>query len=165
VSRESRKQAKVDAATARAAYKAARPGYRKKRYWGVALIALIVIIVAVSASSNKTAAVVGNHAGAPASEAQQAAQQYLQTEAFSKQGLIDQLDSSAGSEYSQSAATQAVDSLSTNWNQEAVKVAQQYLQTEPFSCTALVQQLASSAGSQFTEAQAQYGAHHTKACP
>ena len=163
MSRESRKETKATAAAAKAAYKATRPLYRKKRYWLLSLIALVIIAVA-SASGGGTGAIVGNHAGAPASEAQQAAQQYLQTQAFSRQGLIDQLDSSAGSQYSQSAATQAVGSLSVDWDKQAVQAAQQYLQTQPFSCAALVEQLASSAGSQFTQAQAEYGAHHTKAC-
>ena len=39
------------------------------------------------------------------------ANQYLSTQAFSQQGLIDQLDSSAGSGYSVNDATVAVDSL------------------------------------------------------
>jgi flagellar basal body-associated protein FliL len=163
MSRESRRQAKADAAAAKAAYKASRPVYRKKRYWLLVLI-LIVIIAVASAGSSGTNSIVGNHSGAPLSEAQQAAQQYLQSQPFSKQGLIDQLASSAGSQYPQSTATQAVNSLHVDWNKEAVQAAQQYLQSQPFSCNALIEQLASSAGSKFTQSQAVYGAHHTKAC-
>ena len=52
------------------------------------------------------------------------AKQYLSTQAFSQQGLIDQLDSSAGGGYSVNDATVAVDSLTVNWNAEAVQVGQ-----------------------------------------
>jgi hypothetical protein len=62
----SRNQAKADAAAAKAARKATRPVYRKKRYWGLSVIALIVIIV-VASSSNKANTIVGNHSGAPTS--------------------------------------------------------------------------------------------------
>jgi len=93
-----------------------------------------------------------------------AAKQYLQTQAFSQQGLIDQLDSSAGDGYSVNDATVAVDSLTVNWNTEAVQAAKAYLQTQPFSCTDLINQLDSSAGDQFTVAQATYGAQQAGAC-
>jgi hypothetical protein len=86
------------------------------------------------------------------------AKQYLSTSAFSQQGLIDQLDSSAGSGYSVNDATAAVDSLTVDWNAEAVQAAKDYLKTSPFSCNDLIQQLDSSAGDQYTVAQATYGA-------
>ncbi len=92
------------------------------------------------------------------------AKQYLETSAFSKQGLIDQLDSSAGSGFSVSDATTAVDSLNVNWDSEAVQSAKQYLQTSAFSCQGMIQQLSSSAGSQFTQSQAQYGATKVGLC-
>ena len=60
-----------------------------------------------------------------------AAKQYLQTQAFSQQGLIDQLDSSAGDGYSVNDATVAVDSLTVNWNTEAVEAAKTYLLLSP----------------------------------
>jgi hypothetical protein len=94
----------------------------------------------------------------------EAAKQYLSTQAFSQQGLIDQLDSSAGSGYSVNDATVAVDSLNVNWNNEAVLAAKEYLQTQPFSCTDLIQQLDSSAGDQYTVAQATYGATQAGGC-
>lgn len=93
-----------------------------------------------------------------------AAKQYLATSAFSMQGLIDQLDSSAGSGFSVNDATVAVDSLNVNWDSEAVQAAKQYRQTSAFSCQGMVQQLSSSAGSQFTQAQAQYGATKVGLC-
>jgi hypothetical protein len=96
--------------------------------------------------------------------AREAAQQYLQTSPFSQQGLINQLDSSAGDGYSVTDATVAVDSLTVNWNNEAVQAAKQYLQTSPFSCAALIQQLDSSAGDGYTVAQATYGATQAGDC-
>jgi hypothetical protein len=92
------------------------------------------------------------------------AKQYLSTSAFSQQGLIDQLDSSAGSGYSVNDATVAVDSLTVDWNAEAVQAAKDYLKTSPFSCSDLIQQLDSSAGDQYTVAQATYGATQAGAC-
>jgi hypothetical protein len=93
-----------------------------------------------------------------------AAKQYLSTSAFSQQGLIDQLDSSAGTGYSVTDATVAVNSLNVNWTQEAVKSAKQYMQQSPFSCQDLITQLDSSAGTQYTAAQATYGAHQAGDC-
>jgi ribosomal protein L3 len=93
-----------------------------------------------------------------------AAQDYLSTSPFSKQGLIDQLSSSAGDGYSVQDATAAVDSLTVDWNAEAVKAAKDYLQTSPFSCQAMIDQLSSSAGDGYTAAQAQYGATKVGLC-
>jgi len=56
-------------------------------------------------------------------------------------GLIDQLDSSDGGEFTVAQATAAVDGLTTNWNNEAVQSAKQYLSTEAFSCNDLIAQL------------------------
>jgi Host cell surface-exposed lipoprotein len=92
------------------------------------------------------------------------AEEYLNTEAFSQQGLIDQLDSQYGSGYSVNDATVAVDSLTVNWNAEAAQAAKEYLQTQPFSCSDLIQQLDSPDGSQFTVAQATYGATQAGDC-
>jgi hypothetical protein len=97
-------------------------------------------------------------------EATQAAQQYLDFTAFSRDGLIDQLDSSAGDGYPKSVATAAVDSLNIDYNAQAVKAAQQYLSFTSFSCSGLIDQLSSSAGDKYTSAQASYGAHQTAAC-
>jgi hypothetical protein len=96
--------------------------------------------------------------------AKEEAQQYLQSQAFSQQGLIDQLDSSVGGGYSVGDATVAVDSLNTDWNQEAVQAAKEYMQTEPMSCQDLINQLDSSAGDQYTVAQATFGAQQAGDC-
>ncbi len=93
-----------------------------------------------------------------------AAQDYLAMEGFSRNGLINQLSSSAGDDFPKAIATQAVDSLNVDWNAQAVRAANSYLQVEHFSCAGLIQQLESSAGDQFTASQASYGAHQTSAC-
>lgn len=94
----------------------------------------------------------------------QAAQNYLDFSAFSKQGLIDQLSSKYGDAYSVKDATAAVNTLTVDWNEQAAKSAKNYLDMSPFSCSGLIDQLASPYGDKFTKSQATYGAHQTKAC-
>ena len=94
-----------------------------------------------------------------------AAKNYLSISGFSKQGLIDQLSSSAGDKYSVHDATVAVDSLhDVDWDAEAVKTAKEYMSTSSFSCSGLIDQLSSSAGSQYTAAQAKYAATKVGLC-
>lgn len=83
---------------------------------------------------------------------------------FSRDGLIQQLSSSAGDGYDVADATAAVDSLDVDWNENAAKSAEQYLSMSGFSCSGLVQQLSSSAGDKYTESQARYGAQKAGAC-
>ena len=93
------------------------------------------------------------------------AKNYLSLQGFSKQGLIDQLSSSAGDKYSVHDATVAVNSLhEVDWNAEAVKSAKEYMKLSSFSCSGLVDQLSSSAGSQYTAAQAKYAATKVGLC-
>jgi Host cell surface-exposed lipoprotein len=107
-------------------------------------------------------------AGAATKLAQQnairSAQEFLQTEAFSKQGLIQQLDSPYGAKFPKALAIYAVDHLRVNWNAQAVRAAKEFLQTQSFSCEGLVQQLDSPYGAQFTQAQAEYGAKKIGLC-
>jgi hypothetical protein len=93
-----------------------------------------------------------------------AANDYLSTQGFSEQGLIDQLSSSDGDGYLVSDATVAVDSLHVDWDAQAVSTAKEYLPTQSFSCQGLIEQLSSSAGDQFTAAQAQYAATKVGLC-
>ncbi len=93
-----------------------------------------------------------------------AAKDYLSSQGFSKQGLINQLSSSAGDGYSLSDAPVAVDSLQVDWNAQAVSSAKDYLQSSSFSCQGLIDQLSSSAGDQYTAAQAQYAATKVGLC-
>jgi hypothetical protein len=92
----------------------------------------------------------------------QAAESYLQIEpGWSYQGLINQLDSPDGGQFSVADATFAVNNLSPtpNWDQQAAIAAQNYMSTEGgFSACSMVQQLDSPYGSNFTQAQAEYGA-------
>ena len=83
---------------------------------------------------------------------------------FSRDGLIQQLSSSAGDGYDIDDATIAVDSLDVDWNEQAAKSAQSYLDFKGFSCDGLIQQLSSKAGDKFTKEQATYGAKQVGVC-
>lgn len=100
----------------------------------------------------------------PQQNALRSAQSYIAMTGFSRDGLIDQLSSEAGSGYSVADATAAVDSMDIDWNEQAARSAKSYLDMTGFSCNGLVDQLASSAGSQYTRSQAIYGAKQAGAC-
>jgi len=84
------------------------------------------------------------------------AQSYLDTSAFSKKGLIEQLSSDAGSGFSLADATFAVNNITVNWKEQAVKAGRAYLDFSSFSRKGLIEQLSSDAGDQFTKAEATY---------
>lgn len=96
--------------------------------------------------------------------AARSAEQYLRMSGFSREGLIEQLSSSAGDGYSVADATAAVDSLTVDWNENAGRSARQYLNMSGFSCEGLIEQLSSRAGDKYTAAQARYGAREAGAC-
>ncbi|HWT51685.1 MAG TPA: Ltp family lipoprotein [Caulobacter sp.] len=96
--------------------------------------------------------------------AARSATQYLRMSGFSREGLIDQLSSSAGDGYDVADATAAVDSLDVDWNENAVRSAKQYLSMSGFSCKGLIEQLSSSAGDKYTVTQATFGARQAGAC-
>jgi colicin import membrane protein len=79
-----------------------------------------------------------------------AASSYLETMAFSREGLIEQLEYEG---YSHKDAVYAVDEISPNWKEQAAKAAQSYLDTMPFSRSGLIQQLEYEG---YTPAQAEY---------
>lgn len=83
-----------------------------------------------------------------------AAENYVQIMAMSKAGLIAQLSSPAGDQYSKADATFAANNVKANWNAEAVEAAKNYQQMMPMSRSALIAQLSSPAGDKFTKAQA-----------
>jgi hypothetical protein len=91
------------------------------------------------------------------SNARESAEQYLQTGAFSRAGLIKQLSSQYGEGYSKADAIYAANHIDVNWNEEAAKAAKSYLDTSAFSRAGLIQQLESAYGDGFTHAQAVYG--------
>lgn len=86
----------------------------------------------------------------------ESAESYLEMSGFSKQGLYEQLSSSAGEGFTQSEAQYAVDHVHADWNKEAVQSARSYLEMSPMSRAELIQQLSSSAGEGFTYDQAVY---------
>ena len=83
------------------------------------------------------------------------AQDYLDYTAFSRSGLIAQLEYEG---FSVADATYAVDKISPDWNQQAVAKAKEYLDYTSFSHTGLVEQLEYEG---FTPAQAEYGVSQT----
>ena len=95
-----------------------------------------------------------------ANAAAEAAQYLSEGNGWSRAGLIAQLDSPYGGQYSKADATYGVDSQGVDWNAQAVLAAKTYLATSPFSRNALIAQLDSPYGGQFTKAQAVYGADH-----
>ena len=144
------------------------------------VIVLIIVIAAAtsggknnppaaSSSTNAPAAATSSAPPPPVQSAPQytvsqqsaitAAEQYLSMgEGFSREGLIQQLDSSAGSGFSVADAKFAVNHITVNWDQQAALAAKGYMQMGGFSRSSMVQQLESSAGSGFTHAQAVFGA-------
>lgn len=84
------------------------------------------------------------------------ARSYLRSSAFSRQGLIEQLEYN---KYSAADATLAVEHIEAtggvDWNEQALKKAKSYLRNSSFSLESLIEQLEYNG---FTPAQAQYGA-------
>lgn len=79
------------------------------------------------------------------------AKSYLSFSAFSRKGLIEQLEYE---KYSTEDATYAVDNCGANWNEQALKSAKSYLNFSSFSHDGLVEQLEYEG---FTHEQAEYG--------
>lgn len=84
-----------------------------------------------------------------------AAQKYLDYTAFSRSGLIKQLEYEG---YSTADATYAVDTVTVDWNEQAAKKAADYLDYTAFSRSGLYDQLIYEG---FTAAQAEYGVSTT----
>lgn len=86
------------------------------------------------------------------SNAVRKAESYLEYAAFSRKGLIQQLEFEG---FSASDATYGVDHVDVNWKTQAAKKAASYLENTAFSRSGLIQQLEFEG---FTRAQAKYGA-------
>ncbi|MCB1029537.1 MAG: Ltp family lipoprotein [Microthrixaceae bacterium] len=97
-------------------------------------------------------------------QAIRAAESYLDYSGFSRQGLIDQLSSEYGDQFSVQDATAAVDSLNVDYDAEAVESAESYLDFSSFSCQGLIDQLSSEFGDQFTIDQATRAAGQVGLC-
>ncbi len=76
---------------------------------------------------------------------------YLDVSAFSREGLIEQLEYEG---FSRSEAQRAVDSCNIDWNEQAVQKAEEYLAYSSFSGSELLDQLLYEG---FTQSQAEYG--------
>jgi hypothetical protein len=87
--------------------------------------------------------------------ARRSAESYLETAAFSRSGLIKQLEFEG---YSTADATYGVDAVSPDWNEQAARGAKSYLDTSAFSRSGLIQQLEFEG---YTEQQAVYGVNQT----
>lgn len=79
------------------------------------------------------------------------ASDYLDTSAFSRKGLIEQLKYEG---FTAKVAAFAVDHIEVNWNKQAAATAQSYLETSAFSRQGLIDQLRYEG---FTASQAEYG--------
>jgi hypothetical protein len=84
----------------------------------------------------------------------ESARSYLDSQGFSRLGLIGQLTGFEG--YSTADATFAVDYVRADWKKQAVRVAQGYLDSGSFSRSGLITQLTQF--EKFTRAQATYAA-------
>lgn len=85
----------------------------------------------------------------------ESAQSYLDYSAFSRKGLIEQLEFE---DYSTADATFAVDYVDVDWNEQAAKSAAEYLDYSSFSRQGLIDQLLFEG---FTQKQAEYGVSTT----
>lgn len=86
------------------------------------------------------------------SNAVEKAQSYIDYDAFSRKGLIDQLKFEG---FSTADATYGVDAITVDWNEQAAKKAKDYLDYDSFSRSGLIDQLEFEG---FTPEQASYGA-------
>lgn len=83
------------------------------------------------------------------------AENYLDFSAFSRSGLINQLEFE---DFSTKDATWAVDRVTVDWNEQAAKSAEQYLDFSSFSRKGLIDQLMFEG---YTKKQAEYGVSKT----
>ncbi|MEA2380128.1 MAG: hypothetical protein QOH72_99 [Solirubrobacteraceae bacterium] len=109
------------------------------------------VLAALSLASSAQASTMGQR------EALASAKSYLDSGDFSRAGLIHQLESPYGEDFSHSEAVWGVNHVHGNWNAEAVEAAKSYLRSGHFSRRGLIHQLESPYGDRFTHAQAVYG--------
>jgi hypothetical protein len=170
-SSNSKKVAKADAQAAKAKAKALRPWFQKKRFIiPIALVAIIGISVASNPSSQDEfeqgfESTVNSPAPDETTEpqeeavtetigqknARESAESYLSFTAFSRQGLIEQLEFE---EFSTEDAEYAVDALEVDWKEQAAKSAEAYLEFSAFSREGLIDQLVFEG---FSQEEAEFG--------
>lgn len=167
----SKKVAKADSQAAKAKAKALRPWFQKKRF--IVPIALVALI-GISVASNPRAqdgfeqgveSTVNSPESSETTETQEeavtetigqtnareSAESYLSFAAFSRQGLIEQLEFE---DYSTEDAEYAVDILEVDWNEQAAKSAEAYLEVSTFSRDGLIEQLVFEG---YTQEEAEFG--------
>lgn len=168
-SSEAAKQAKAELAAAKAKANALRPWYQKKRF--IIPIVFVVILVFSNAlnpggPSESPSPVVDTNNQAPIEEeqvtetvnqknARQKAEEYLDYSAFSRQGLIEQLEYEG---FSNTDAEYGTDSINADWREQAALKAKEYLDFSSFSRQGLIDQLVYEG---FTQKQAEYGVSTT----
>ena len=95
-------------------------------------------------------------------QAAKSAQDYIDYKAFSRKGLVGQLSSEYGDQFTPEEAEYGVKYLEDNnlvdWKEQAAKAAKDYLDYDSFSKDGLIDQLSSQYGEQFTREEAEYGA-------
>lgn len=84
------------------------------------------------------------------------AKNYSELMHMSKQGLYDQLTSSAGDKFPADAAQYAIDNLKADYKKNALESAKNYAEMMNMSTDAIYDQLTSEAGDKFTPEEAQY---------
>ena len=109
------------------------------------LTVTIAVLAALSLASSAQASTAGQR------NALSSAQEYLSSQAFSKSGLVKQLEFE---HFSRSEAHWAVAHVHVSWNAQAVKSAKEYLRSSSFSRQSLIEQLEFEG---FTHSQAVYG--------
>jgi hypothetical protein len=167
----SKKVAKADSQAAKAKAKALRPWFQQKRFIiPIALVAIIGFSVASNPSAQDgfeegvESTVITPESGESTEtqeeavtetigqkNARESAESYLRFAAFSREGLIDQLEFE---EYSTEDAEYAVDILDVDWKEQAAKSAENYLEFTAFSREGLIDQLLFEG---FTQEEAEYG--------
>lgn len=164
-----KKIAKADAVAAKAKAKALRPWFQKKRFIiPIALVALFGFSVASNPGGSDAPQTESSVTAPESSEttetqeeavtetigqknARESAESYLDFSAFSRQGLIDQLEYE---EFTTEDAEYAVDVLEVDWNAQAAKSAESYLEFSAFSREGLIDQLVFEG---FTQEEAEFG--------
>ena len=79
---------------------------------------------------------------------------------MSYKGLLNQLTSEYGEQFTQEEAQYAVDNLNADWNENALKSAQSYQDTMGMSASEIYDMLISEYGEEYTAEQAQYAIDH-----
>ena len=171
-SSQNKKLGKAEAEAEKAKAKAMRPWFKKKRFIiPIALVLLIFIAGFFGGEESDSPGVQVPETSLTETEspepveiqepeltetlgqknARQSAESYLNFKAFSREGLIEQLEFE---DYSTEDATYGVDALDANWREQAAKSAEAYLDFKAFSKQGLIDQLMFEG---YSKAEAEFG--------